>query len=82
MPGPRPTPIPLKLLRGNPGKRPIRRGFEPSQPPLPPILPELSAGDALEEWHRVAPGLHLFGLLTALDMAPLAAYCAAFARWR
>ena len=39
MPGPRPTPIPLKLLRGNPGKRPIRRGFEPSQPPLPPNPP-------------------------------------------
>ena len=36
MPGPRPMPVALKLLRGNPGKRPLKRGFEPPQPPLPP----------------------------------------------
>jgi P27 family predicted phage terminase small subunit len=79
MPGPRPTPIPLKLLRGNPGKRPLKRGFEP---PLPPLPPDFLTGDAREEWDRIAPGLHLFGLLTAMDVMPLAAYCVAFARWK
>jgi P27 family predicted phage terminase small subunit len=39
-------------------------------------------GDALEEWRRIAPGLHLFGLLTALDVALLAAYCVSFQRWK
>jgi P27 family predicted phage terminase small subunit len=82
MPGPRPMPVALKLLRGNPGKRPLKRGFEPPQPPLPPDPPEFLAGDAREEWLRVAPGLHLFGLLTEGDVMPLAGYCASFARWK
>jgi P27 family predicted phage terminase small subunit len=82
MPGPRPTPVALKLLRGNPGKRPIQRGFEPPLPPLPPDPPVFLTGDALAEWYRIAKGLHLFGLLTPCDVAPLAAYCGAFARWK
>jgi P27 family predicted phage terminase small subunit len=40
------------------------------------------AGDALEEWLRVAPGLHLFGLLSQADVMPLAGYCTSFARWK
>jgi P27 family predicted phage terminase small subunit len=82
MPGPRPQPIALRLLRGNPSKRPVRRGFEPPQPPEPPAPPPFLSGYALEEWHRVAPGLTLFGLLTELDVATLAAYCVAFQTWR
>jgi P27 family predicted phage terminase small subunit len=82
MPGPRPMPVALKLLRGNPGKRPLKRGFEPPQPPLPPSPPSFLAGDALDEWHRVAPGLHLFGLLSQADVMPLAGYCTSFARWK
>jgi phage terminase small subunit len=82
MPGPRPQPIALRLLRGNPSKRPIRRGFEPPQPPLPPSPPSFWTGYAREEWDRVAPGLHLFGLLTEIDVMVLAAYCEAFKRWK
>jgi phage terminase small subunit len=84
MPGPRPTPLPLKLLGGNPGKRPLKRGFEPPQPPLPPDPPKFLTGDAdaLEEWHRIAAGLHLFGLLTTVDVALLAAYCVSYQRWK
>jgi P27 family predicted phage terminase small subunit len=49
------------------------------QPPMPPsYLKELAA----EEWQRVAPELWRLGLLTMLDIAALAVYCAAFARWR
>jgi phage terminase small subunit len=62
MPGPRPTPLRLKLLRGNPGKRVIRDGFEPPQTPEPPDPPSFLTGYALEEWHRIAPGLCLYGL--------------------
>jgi hypothetical protein len=49
MPGPRPTPLRLKLLRGNPGKRVIRDGFEPPQTPEPPDPPSFLTGYALEE---------------------------------
>jgi P27 family predicted phage terminase small subunit len=75
-------PVRLKLLRGNPGKRPLKGGFEPPQPPLPPEPPSFVTGDALEEWYRVAAGLHLHGLLTVMDVMPLAGYCIAFARWK
>ena len=37
MPGPRPTPNYLKLLRGNPGKRKLNK-HEP-QPQIPPSRP-------------------------------------------
>ena len=82
MPGPRAMPVRLKLLRGNPGRRPVRATFEPPRPPKPPSPPEFLTGYAREEWDRIAPGLHLFGLLCALDVMPLAAYCEAFKRWK
>jgi P27 family predicted phage terminase small subunit len=82
MPGPRPQPVRLKLLRGNPGRRAIRGTFDPPAPPEPPEPPPFLTGYALAEWHRVGPGLTLFGLLTPLDVAPLAAYCVSFAHWR
>jgi P27 family predicted phage terminase small subunit len=82
MPGPRPTPIPLRLLRGNPGKRPIGAHIEPERPAEPPEPPPFLAKHAQDEWWRVAPGLHQMGLLTVLDVMPLAAYCMAYARWR
>jgi P27 family predicted phage terminase small subunit len=40
------------------------------------------SAEAKAEWRRVAPQLHEIGLLIGLDRALLAAYCAAFARWR
>jgi P27 family predicted phage terminase small subunit len=72
----------LKLLRGNPGRRPIRGYFDPPPPPAAPAPPPFLTGYALEEWHRVAPGLTLFKLLTPLDVATLGAYCVAFQHWR
>ena len=82
MPGPRPTPTHLKIVRGNPGHRRLNAG-EP-QPPIPPAPPEPPAflsGYARDEWHRLAEGLHRLGLLTALDVMPLAAYCTSVGRW-
>jgi P27 family predicted phage terminase small subunit len=81
MPGPPPTPARLKLLRGNPGKRPIRPELQPEQPPTPPEPPDFLTGYAVGEWRRIAPELHRLGLLTVLDLT-LAAYCTAYARWR
>jgi P27 family predicted phage terminase small subunit len=82
MPGPPPQPIALRILKGNPGKRPFQRGLEPERPPAPPEPPPFLIGYACDEWYRVAGGLHRLGLLTALDVMPLASYCVAYARWR
>jgi P27 family predicted phage terminase small subunit len=82
MPGPPPTPTVVKLLRGNPGKRRIRSEPQPPQPVEPPECPPFLTSYAADEWHRVAPGLHVLGLLTVLDVMPLSAYCVAYQHWR
>jgi len=80
--GPPPIPIPLKLLRGNPGKKPIRTQLEPDRLPEAPDAPVFLQGYAQDEWRRVAPSLHVLGLLSTLDVMPLAAYCLGYQRWR
>jgi P27 family predicted phage terminase small subunit len=82
MPGLKPTPVRLKLLRGNPGRRPVRATFEPPQPPTPPDPPAFLDDYARREWTRVAPNLCLFGLLAPSDTMVLAAYCEAVSRWK
>jgi P27 family predicted phage terminase small subunit len=82
MPGPPPTPTHLKLIRGNPGKRPIRPEPEPQVPAEVPEPPRFLSGYAADEWWRVAPELHRLGLLSVLDVGPFAAYCVAYHRWR
>src|SRR5271167_2051839 len=78
--GRKPKPTYLKLVTGNPGRRPIKGDREPAAGGLPQAPAEL-AGDARTEWRRVARTLHRAGLLATLDRAALAAYCQAFARW-
>ena len=39
-------------------------------------------GYAADEWWRVAGELHRLGLLTVLDVMPLAAYCESYKNWR
>ena len=76
--GRKPTPTGLKLIKGNPGRRPINQGeptIETIQIPKPPAH---IAGIALTEWDRVAPILYNCGVLTELDVAALAAYCQSF----
>jgi len=79
MRGRKPKPTHLKLVTGT-----AKRRLGSVESKLTPLLPdpprELSA-DAREEWQRVAPRLHVAGILTALDRAVLAAYCQAFGRW-
>jgi P27 family predicted phage terminase small subunit len=81
MPNP-PIPTYLKLLRGNPGKRPIRSEPEPAIADDVPDPPVFLSGYARDEWWRVAPELYRLKLLTLIDIAAFAAYCQAFARWR
>lgn len=80
MRGPKPKPAHLKLIQGNRGKRPIKPEVEVA-PSLPEPLPFL-CHDAQEEWRRVASQLYALRLLSELDLAALAAYCAAYATWK
>src|SRR5262245_47885893 len=82
MRGPPPTPVRLKLLKGNPGKRALKRGMEPNPLPDVPDPPPFVTGYAADEWHRVAASLCVLRMLTPLDHMPLAAYCVAYAHWR
>jgi P27 family predicted phage terminase small subunit len=77
---PRPKPAHLKLLEGNPGRRPIPNEPRPEPCELPEAPPYLTA-DARKEWDHVATQLHRLGLLTEIDVASLAAYCQAYGRW-
>ncbi len=78
--GPPPKPTKLKLLAGNPGKRPLN-AREPDPEVEIPEIPEHLATGACQEWERVAGELESLGLLTRIDRASLAGYCQAWARW-
>lgn len=82
MPGPKPMPTYLKVLRGNPGKRRIKPEPQPAIPDSVPDAPTYLARYAREEWNRIAPELYRLRLLTVFDIQPLAAYCVAYERWR
>jgi P27 family predicted phage terminase small subunit len=81
MPNP-PVPFPLKVLRGNPGKRPMKREPQPEQHADVPEPPAFITGYAADLWWETAPELHRLGLLTIVDVAALACYCHAFGQWR
>jgi P27 family predicted phage terminase small subunit len=80
MRGRRPKPTRLKLLTGNPGKRPLNE-HEPKPEPAIPECPVELGPVARQEWHRLVVELSKLRLLTALDRAALAAYCGAYALW-
>jgi P27 family predicted phage terminase small subunit len=76
--GRKPTPTALKLLKGNPGKRPINRN-EPKPSPRAPGCPTWLAPEARAEWRRVVPALDKIGMLAKVDRAALTAYCETWA---
>jgi P27 family predicted phage terminase small subunit len=80
MRGRKPKPTLLKVLDGNPGKRPLNER-EPSAPPGIPECPAWLDEEAKAEWERVIPELQEMGLLSSADRAALAAYCTAWSRW-
>lgn len=79
MAGRRPKPTALKELQGNPGHRPLNKR-EP-KPTGTPTCPRHLDEEAKKEWKRISAELTTLGLLTSVDRAALAAYCAAYSRW-
>jgi P27 family predicted phage terminase small subunit len=80
MRGRRPKPTRLKVLTGNPGKRPLNMNEPDPEPMIPECPPELGPV-AQREWNRLVGELAALRLITNLDRAALAAYCAAYALW-
>lgn len=81
--GPRPLPATVHLLRGNPSKlspADLRRELQPPTE-IPDCPAELQAG-AREEWDRVCVELSQLGLVSRIDRAVLAFYCAEWGRWQ
>ena len=80
MRGAKPKATVLKLITGNPGRRPLNA--QEAKPRIViPDPPEMMNDVALKEWNRVTPLLADVGLIAKLDRAIIAAYCMAWSRW-
>lgn len=82
MRGRKPVPTELKILRGNPGQRPLN-ALEP-QPEQAATLdpPDYLDDQGRREWVAKAPMLQRLGLLTEADLDTFGLYCQTFARWK
>lgn len=79
--GRKPKPVELKILHGNPGKRPIPKNVPRPVSSLLPC-PTWLTGEARAEWRRITRELHRLGVLAKTDRAALELYCMVYARWR
>lgn len=78
MKGRRPKPTHLKLVTGNPGKRPVNRK-EPKVPRSRPSAPVHLSDKARETWGFVTGLLDRMGVLTEADSVALEMLCEAYA---
>jgi P27 family predicted phage terminase small subunit len=78
--GRKPLPTNVKLLRGNPGHRPLNRE-EPRPAARLPQAPAHLSEAAKKEWRRAGRTLLRLGLVTEMDRAAFALYCQAWGRW-
>lgn len=76
--GPQPKPTVLKLIQGNPGKRPIDLSGEVMPEVGVPDIPRHLNKEARKEWKRITVELQQLGLISKLDRAALALYCQAW----
>ena len=79
--GRKPKPTAIKILEGNPGKRPLNK-FEPTYRKKAPPCPAWLDDEAKREWRRLARTMESMGVLTEADMAAFAAYCDAYSKWK
>lgn len=78
--GRRPTPTPLKLLKGNPGKRPLPSN-EPAPPRGIPSAPRWLSAAARKHWKEIATHLDEMGVLSHADGTALALLVDTLAEW-
>lgn len=81
MAGRKPRPMAIKKLEGNLGKRKLN-----TKEAIPakgiPECPDWLLPVAKKEWERRCDLMNRMGVLTEVDMAPFAAYCQSYARWK
>lgn len=78
--GPKPIPINMRILRGNPSRRPLPRNV-PEPPSEVPTCPENLSPAAKREWKRITTELVAIGVLAKVDRHALALLCEAYATW-
>lgn len=75
------TPTAIKMLTGNPGKRPLN--LREPQPEIADLTPPDDLDDAgRQAWERNAPILQRMGVFTEADRETLMLYCDAYSQWR
>lgn len=80
MAGRKPKPTILKIVSGNPGKRPLNKR-EPRPECVIPECPEAIQGEARKEWDRITQELHAAGLIDSISRAAIAGYCEHYEQW-
>lgn len=78
--GPAPKPTLLKLVSGNPGRRPLN-ALEVVPPPGPLPPPDFLDEQSRRVWDSLAPQLASTGLARPIDAGVLARYCVLFVLW-
>lgn len=78
--GPRPQPTKLKILRGNPGNRPIKKS-EPQPSADGVVMPTHLGEVASLKWSEVLPLLQAVRVMTRADVEALARYCDTYEWW-
>jgi phage terminase small subunit len=79
MAGRRPVPTHLKVLRGNPGKRPLN-AQEPQPDNTIPHCPQWLDATARKAWRRIIRAMRHTGVITSVDRDALAIYCALYSQ--
>src|SRR5262249_18497427 len=75
--GPAPIPTAIRVLEGNPSRRPLNDN-EPRPDPITPECPDYLDKEAQKEWHRLVPILLRMRVLTEADGIALANLCQAY----
>jgi P27 family predicted phage terminase small subunit len=78
--GPKPQPTQFKILRGNPGCRPLNI-HEPQPSPEGIVMPEHLGEIATTQWNSLLPMLQATRVMTRADVEALARYCDTYEWW-
>lgn len=79
--GPPPKPTHLKVIAGNPGKRPLT-AREPRPEKGRPRCPSWLGPEVKKVWRRVVADLEAMGVLTVADGDAVSIYCQTYVRWK
>lgn len=79
--GAKPKPTRLKIIQGNPGKRPLNKAEPKIAPPKNIKAPDHLSPEAKKEYRRTGRMLQNVGVLTQADMKALELYAETYSNW-